>query len=64
MSKNANFEESQENVDEKIFRAATNYLTLDDVGVETNPQNVALYEFTKEQVLKIRNSGQGVILPN
>lgn len=64
MSKNTNFEELQKNVYEQIFRAATNYLTLDEVDVEPTPQNVALYKFAKEQIVKIRDSGQGVILPN
>lgn len=50
-------------IDAIIFAAAT-YKTLEEVGVEPTPANMTLYNKIKKQVTEIRNSGQGVVLPN
>jgi hypothetical protein len=47
-----------------IIFAASTYKTLEEVGVDPSPKNMALYRRIKNQVTEIRNSGQGVILPN
>jgi len=57
-NKNANIP-----IDAIVFAAST-YKTLEDVGVEPTPANLGMYERIKAQVVKIRNSGQGIILPN
>lgn len=55
--------DSNNPMDAIIFAAAT-YKTLEEVGVDPSPKNMALYRRVKDQVTEIRNSGQGVILPN
>lgn len=50
-------------IDAIVFAAST-YKTLEDVGVEPTPANLDMYQRIKTQVTEIRNSGQGVVLPN
>lgn len=47
---------------DKITLAAATYQTLEEVGVEPNPSNMALFFKIKDQITAIRNSGQGIIL--
>jgi hypothetical protein len=55
--------DSNNPIDAIIFAAAT-YKTLEEVGVDPSPKNMALYRRLKNEVAELRNSGQGVILPN
>lgn len=50
-------------IDAIIFAAST-YKKLEDVGVVPTPKNMALYKKIKKENEAIRNSGQGVVLPN
>jgi|APGre2960657373_1045057.scaffolds.fasta_scaffold07602_2 hypothetical protein len=61
--KSKNPDDSNNPMDAIIFAAST-YKTLEEVGVDPSPKNMALYRRIKNQVTEIRNSGQGVILPN
>jgi hypothetical protein len=56
-------DDSNNPIDAIIFAAST-YKKLEEVGVDPSPANMALYRKIKSQVAKIRDSGQGVVLPN
>jgi hypothetical protein len=55
---------SSENPVDAIIFAASTYKKLEDVGVLPTPKNMALYRKIKKENEAIRNSGQGVVLPN
>jgi hypothetical protein len=55
---------SSENPVDAIIFAASTYKKLEDVGVVPTPKNMALYRKIKKENEAIRNSGQGVVLPN
>jgi hypothetical protein len=48
----------------KITYAAVNGISLADAGVKPTKQNVRLYLGIKSEIDSIRESGQGIVLPN
>ena len=62
--KNKAFEAINTNPLSEIIYAATTGKSLEDVGVEPTVENLITYSKIKAQATVIRNSGQGVIIPN
>ena len=62
--KNKAFKAINSNPLSEIIYAATTGKSLEDVGVEPTVENLITYSKIKAQATFIRNSGQGVIIPN
>lgn len=62
--KNKAFKAINTNPLSEIIYAATTGKSLEDVGVEPTVENLITYLKIRAQATVIRNSGQGVIIPN
>ena len=48
----------------KISYAIMNGISLEDAGVKPTKRNLSLYSALKKEIEDIKESGQGIILPN
>lgn len=62
--KNDGFKDIKSSPLSAIIYAAVAGRPLEEVGVKPSVQNLILYKKIKAEVLDIRNSGQGVIIPD